>query len=86
MHSCSLARSAFVAARYLLREKHAARDNSNVHVFTTEFYTMLTSKSYTSVRAWTRGVDIFTKDLIFVPVEQEYAALSAHRLHAYARA
>ncbi|TKR77351.1 hypothetical protein L596_018345 [Steinernema carpocapsae] len=39
-----------------------------VHAYNTFFYPNLTTKGYTSVRRWTRRVDIFAHDLLIVPV------------------
>lgn len=40
----------------------------NVHVFNTFFYEKLLKQGYAGVRQWTRKVDIFTKDLILLPI------------------
>lgn len=40
----------------------------NVWTFTSFFWEKLTSGGYSGVRAWTRKVDIFTKDLILLPI------------------
>ncbi|PWN32554.1 cysteine proteinase, partial [Meira miltonrushii] len=40
----------------------------NVHVFNTFFYEKLVKQGYAGVRQWTRKVDIFTKDLILLPI------------------
>uniref|UniRef100_A0A914BXW3 Ubiquitin-like protease family profile domain-containing protein n=1 Tax=Acrobeloides nanus TaxID=290746 RepID=A0A914BXW3_9BILA len=38
------------------------------YTYNTFFYTNLTTKGYASVKRWTRKVDIFAYDLLFVPV------------------
>ncbi|MCO5588157.1 hypothetical protein L7F22_042112 [Adiantum nelumboides] len=40
----------------------------NVHVFNTFFFEKLSKQGYAGVRQWTRKVDIFTKDLILLPI------------------
>lgn len=40
----------------------------NVWTFTSFFWEKLTNGGYSGVRAWTRKVDIFTKDLILLPI------------------
>lgn len=48
-----------------------ARNDENlpkVYAFNTFFYPTLSSKGYTSVRRWTRRVDIFSYELLLVPV------------------
>ncbi|NXG76420.1 SENP2 protease, partial [Baryphthengus martii] len=52
----------------LLMERSKKSSYPTVHAFNTFFYTKLVSGGYTSVKRWTRGVDIFKKDLILVPV------------------
>ncbi|NXY48538.1 SENP2 protease, partial [Ceuthmochares aereus] len=39
-----------------------------VHAFTTFFYRKLTSGGYTTVKRWTRGVDLFKQHVVLVPV------------------
>ncbi|VDN60599.1 unnamed protein product [Dracunculus medinensis] len=53
-----------------------AADNCSypkVYAFTTFFYPTLLAKGYQSVKRWTRKVDIFSFDIILVPIH-----LSAH--------
>jgi Ulp1 family protease len=51
------------------KEQHA---NSEVHFFTSQFYTKLANKGTDSVTSWTakKDMDIFTKKFIFIPVNQ----------------
>ncbi|EDV27175.1 uncharacterized protein TRIADDRAFT_23232, partial [Trichoplax adhaerens] len=39
-----------------------------VHVFNTFFYPKLSSQGYSSVRRWTKKVDIFQFDLLLIPI------------------
>jgi len=41
---------------------------SRVHVLTSHFYSTLEKKKYEGVQRWTKGVDIFSKDFILVPI------------------
>lgn len=53
----------------LLEERSKNDENlPNVHTFNTFFYSKLTKDGYTSLRRWTKRVDIFSKDLLLVPV------------------
>ncbi|XP_063067908.1 sentrin-specific protease 7b isoform X2 [Engraulis encrasicolus] len=71
--------------KYLLQEKASHEMRERSHVFSSFFYKQLTRKDasedasegsveyrrHQKVRTWTRHVDIFDKDYIFVPVNQE---------------
>ncbi|KAL2087537.1 hypothetical protein ACEWY4_016365 [Coilia grayii] len=71
--------------KYLLQEKANQEMRERSHVFSSFFYKQLTRKDtgeeategsveyrrHQRVRTWTRHVDIFDKDYIFVPVNQE---------------
>ncbi|XP_012696181.1 sentrin-specific protease 7b [Clupea harengus] len=72
--------------KYLLQERADQEMRERSHVFSSFFYKQLTRKDTASeeategsaeyrrhqrVRTWTRHVDIFNKDYIFVPVNQE---------------
>ncbi|NWW90843.1 SENP2 protease, partial [Rhynochetos jubatus] len=52
----------------LLVERSRKDGYPAVHAFSTFFYPKLISGGYKDVRRWTRGVDIFKMDLIFVPI------------------
>lgn len=53
----------------LITERSNNEDNLPiVYNFNTFFYTSLATKGYSAVRRWTRRVDIFSKDVILVPV------------------
>uniref|UniRef100_A0A8C1PPF1 SUMO specific peptidase 7b n=1 Tax=Cyprinus carpio TaxID=7962 RepID=A0A8C1PPF1_CYPCA len=64
--------------KYLLLERVVKDVAERSHIFSSFFYKQLTRK-YTSspyrrhqrVRTWTRHVDIFSKDYLFIPVNQE---------------
>ncbi|KFW94784.1 Sentrin-specific protease 2, partial [Phalacrocorax carbo] len=52
----------------LLVERNKKEGYPAVHAFSTFFYPKLISGGYKAVRRWTRGVDLFKQDLIFVPI------------------
>ncbi|XP_014460095.1 sentrin-specific protease 2 isoform X2 [Alligator mississippiensis] len=52
----------------LLVERNNKQGLPVLHAFSTFFYPKLTSGGYQAVRRWTKGVDIFSKDLILVPI------------------
>ncbi|NXK92103.1 SENP2 protease, partial [Formicarius rufipectus] len=52
----------------LLVERSKKEGYPAVHAFSTFFYPKLCSGGYQAVRRWTRGVDLFKKDLILVPI------------------
>ncbi|XP_054022819.1 sentrin-specific protease 2 [Dryobates pubescens] len=52
----------------LIAERNKKEGFAAVHAFSTFFYPKLISGGYTAVRRWTRGVDLFQQDLIFVPI------------------
>ena len=53
----------------LICERAAANDNwPNVHAFNTFFYPKIRDQGHASVKRWTRKVDIFSFDLLLVPV------------------
>lgn len=39
-----------------------------VYVMSTQFYPRYLQKGYTAVRRWTKGVDVFSKDLVLFPI------------------
>ena len=43
---------------------------SKVHIFSSFFFTKMYEKGFDSVKTWTRGVNIFDKDFLIVPVNQ----------------
>lgn len=48
-----------------------SKENSNLprlHIFNTFFYPKLKSSGYDSVKRWTRKIDIFSYDLILIPI------------------
>ena len=60
-----------------MQAHHANPVTGRVHVFSSFFYTRLQegtavscSRAYDNVKRWTRGVDIFDKDFLFIPVNQ----------------
>ncbi|NXG42227.1 SENP2 protease, partial [Psilopogon haemacephalus] len=52
----------------LVVERSRKAGYPSVHAFSTFFYTKLLSGGHTAVRRWTKGVDIFQKDLLLVPI------------------
>lgn len=50
----------------------ACKESSNVHFFTSHFYTTLASEGAAGVRSWTakKNIDIFEKRLIFIPINK----------------
>lgn len=53
----------------LLRQR--SKENSNyprLHIFNTFFYPKLKSNGYDSIKRWTKKVDIFSFDMILVPI------------------
>uniref|UniRef100_A0A8C1PYL9 SUMO specific peptidase 7b n=2 Tax=Cyprinus carpio TaxID=7962 RepID=A0A8C1PYL9_CYPCA len=64
--------------KYLLLERADKDVAERSHIFSSFFYKQLTRKNTSSpyrrhqrVRTWTRHVDIFSKDYLFIPVNQE---------------
>jgi sentrin-specific protease 1 len=53
-----------------IRERSEVEGFSKAHCFNTFFFTKLAnpSEGYTSIRRWTRRVDIFSKDIIIIPI------------------
>ncbi|KAJ1341762.1 hypothetical protein BSLG_003657 [Batrachochytrium salamandrivorans] len=39
-----------------------------IHVFNTFFYEKLRTQGYSSIRRWTKKVDLFSKDLVIIPI------------------
>lgn len=53
----------------MLAERSNKEDNlPKVHTFNTFFYPKLVKEGYNSLRRWTKRVDVFTKDILLVPV------------------
>ncbi|NXV83452.1 SENP2 protease, partial [Atlantisia rogersi] len=52
----------------LLVDRSNRENGPSVFAFTTFFYLKLCSGGYSAVRRWSKGVDLFSKDIIFVPV------------------
>eukprot|EP00057_Strongylocentrotus_purpuratus_P024481 XP_011678955.1 PREDICTED: sentrin-specific protease 1 [Strongylocentrotus purpuratus] len=52
----------------MLKERSKEEDYPSVHSFNTFFYPKLINSGFASLRRWTKKVDIFTKDLLLVPV------------------
>ncbi|KAI9260741.1 hypothetical protein BDA99DRAFT_439783 [Phascolomyces articulosus] len=44
----------------------------NVHCYSTFFCSTLRDQGYAKVRRWTKRIDIFAKDLLFVPINYAY--------------
>uniref|UniRef100_A0A8C4PYB7 Ubiquitin-like protease family profile domain-containing protein n=1 Tax=Eptatretus burgeri TaxID=7764 RepID=A0A8C4PYB7_EPTBU len=74
--------------KYLVMEKLGKKDAERVHIFSTFFYKRLlqtervvpehlasltpSQRRHHRVRTWTRKVDIFQKDFIFIPINEEH--------------
>jgi hypothetical protein len=64
--------------RYLLLERMSAEQRKRIHVFNSYFYDKISNgwkpnndgKCYAEVARWTKNVDVFTKDLIIIPVNE----------------
>ncbi|KAI9482911.1 MAG: hypothetical protein EXX96DRAFT_124425 [Benjaminiella poitrasii] len=57
----------------LLSERAAkAQGIPSVHCFSTFFFSTLQDQGYAKIRRWTKRVDIFAKDLLFIPINQSY--------------
>lgn len=53
----------------LICERSKANDNwPNVYAFNTFFYPKLMQSGHAALRRWTRKVDIFSYDIILIPV------------------
>uniref|UniRef100_A0A8C8S9I9 SUMO specific peptidase 2 n=1 Tax=Pelusios castaneus TaxID=367368 RepID=A0A8C8S9I9_9SAUR len=52
----------------LLVERNKQQGFPVLHAFSTFFYPKLISGGYQAVKRWTKGVDLFKQDLIFVPI------------------
>jgi Ulp1 family protease len=48
--------------------------DSSIHIFTTHFYTKLSTEGVHSVLDWTsnRDVDSFTKKMVFIPIHKDH--------------
>lgn len=57
---------------YLLMIQKRSEDTSrklpSIHAFNTHFYTTLCERGYEGVQRWTRKTDLFSKDLVLVPI------------------
>uniref|UniRef100_A0A8B9LEC8 Ubiquitin-like protease family profile domain-containing protein n=1 Tax=Astyanax mexicanus TaxID=7994 RepID=A0A8B9LEC8_ASTMX len=68
--------------KYLVCEKLETKDTSRCHVVSSFFYKSLTQeghqdtpvqeKRHNRVKTWTRHLDLFEKDFIFVPINQSH--------------
>ncbi|KAF7728745.1 SUMO1 sentrin specific peptidase 1 [Apophysomyces ossiformis] len=58
------------------RKEHRAQSATEkipaIHCFSTFFFSTFKDSGYTKIRRWTKKVDIFAKDLVFVPINQSY--------------
>lgn len=52
----------------LLMERSKDKDLPAVHAFNTFFFTKLKTAGYQAVKRWTKKVDIFSVDLLLVPI------------------
>uniref|UniRef100_UPI00358F376C sentrin-specific protease 6-like isoform X2 n=1 Tax=Myxine glutinosa TaxID=7769 RepID=UPI00358F376C len=69
--------------KYLVSEKLPREDSSRIHIFSSFFYQRLSQRGerdspripiqkrrHMRVRTWTRHVDLFSKELVFVPINE----------------
>jgi Ulp1 protease family, C-terminal catalytic domain len=49
-------------------------ENSDVHIFTSHFYSTLRDEGSTSVQSWTKkkNIDIFKKKMVFIPINESW--------------
>lgn len=52
----------------IVQRSKEREDYPSVHAMNTFFYPRLSTQSYTSVRRWTKKVDIFSKDIVLYPI------------------
>jgi sentrin-specific protease 2 (axin associating molecule) len=55
----------------LLVERNENQSYPALHAFSTFFYPKLKHNGYSSVKRWTRGINLFEKELILVPIHQK---------------
>ncbi|XP_036063198.1 sentrin-specific protease 2-like [Onychomys torridus] len=55
----------------LLVERNNKKGYPAVHVFNTFFYPKLKHGGYCSVKRWTRGIKLFEKEIVLVPIHQK---------------
>lgn len=57
-----------------LLSDRASKDDTlpSIHCFNTFFCSTLREQGYAKVKRWTKRVDIFSKDLVFVPINKSY--------------
>ncbi|KAH8923488.1 cysteine proteinase [Atractiella rhizophila] len=56
-------------SRGSINKSGAEKDYYDVHVYSSFFYSKLTSKAgYDGVRRWTKKVDVFSKDILWIPI------------------
>ncbi|XP_046401958.1 uncharacterized protein LOC124167936 [Ischnura elegans] len=55
----------------MLTQRGQSNEYPSVHCFNTFFYPKLNSSGYSSVRRWTKKVDIFQKEILIVPLHLE---------------
>jgi len=52
----------------LIQERSGSDNLPSVHVFNTFFYPKVLKEGHKGVRRWTKQVDLFSKDIILIPV------------------
>ncbi|XP_035304610.1 sentrin-specific protease 2-like [Cricetulus griseus] len=55
----------------LLVERNENQGYPALHVFSTFFYPKLKHGGYSSVKRWTRGMDLFEKEIVLVPIHRK---------------
>ena len=58
-------------AQRSLSLKYVSRLQPRVHVMSTYFFTNLSTRGYSTINRWTKGVNIFFFDLILVPIHTD---------------
>ncbi|KAI7890022.1 uncharacterized protein EV154DRAFT_512686 [Mucor mucedo] len=56
----------------LLSERQTREGFPSIHCFSSFFCSTLRDQGFAKVKRWTKRVDIFAKDLIFIPINQSY--------------
>ena len=67
--SCILS---FLSGRVIRISRNEDPENSNVHFFTSHFFSTLDDEGPEAVSSWTekKGIDIFAKKFVFIPINQ----------------
>jgi Ulp1 family protease len=52
----------------MLRATNSPSNYPKIHIFSTFFFKLLTDRGYSSVRRWTKKIDVFALDYVIVPI------------------